>query len=647
MMNNRCFGCMELLPAGAEVCPCCGYVQSTPADEAIHLPPGTVIHGRYTLGKVLGFGGFGSTYIAWDSVLEQKVAVKEYLPGEFSTRMPGRTQITVFQGEKQQQFRNGMSKFITEAKNLAGFQNETGIVRVFDSFEENDTAYIVMEYLEGQVLSAYLQERGCLPEEEAIALITPVMESLRIVHMHGILHRDISPDNIVITTDGEAKLIDFGASRHATTSFSRSLTIIVKPGFSPEEQYRSRGDQGTHTDVYALAATLYYMLTGIVPPDAMERRARFEGDNKDILVAPAKLNKNISPAVNVAILNAMNVRIEDRTPDVDSFMAELSSEKPVRRINGKIKQVNVYGWPLWLRILIPAAAGAAVFIAILLFTGVIGFGTLFSKEIKAPDGMAAVPEVEGMEIADATAVIESAGFSLRADGNIHSAYVEAGKIVLQSPEAGTYQILGGDIHLTVSAGVEVEEVEEEDGKITMPYVVWSTLENALATLKDRGLGEPELEYEYSDTVDKDCIIAQSVPSGTELEEGAVVTLTVSKGPKKEKKKTTATPTPTPKATATPTPTPTAAPTAAPTEEPAAAPATEAPAVTEAPAEPEPTAAPAEPEPTTAPAEPEPTTAPAEPEPTIAPAEPEPTIAPAEPEPTTVPAEPEPTTIPTE
>ena len=139
-MSKRCLGCMELFGDEFEICPHCGYIVGTHAEEAIHIEPGTLLYDRYIVGKVLGYGGFGVTYLGWDGKLEQKVAIKEYLPGEFSTRMPGQSQVTVFNGEKNEQFHDGLRKFVEEAKHLAKFQNEQGIVKIFDSYEENDTA---------------------------------------------------------------------------------------------------------------------------------------------------------------------------------------------------------------------------------------------------------------------------------------------------------------------------------------------------------------------------------------------------------------------------------------------------------------------------------------------------------------------------
>ena len=228
--KRRCMGCMELYDKKWELCPHCGYPANATADSPLHMSPGSVLNGRYEVGRVLGNGGFGVTYIAWDPILRIKVAIKEYLPSEFSTRAEGQTRVTVFTGEKERQFNDGMSKFIDEAKRLAKFQNESGVVKIFDSFKANGTAYIVMEYLDGETLADRLKREKTIPADEAIQIMMPVIESLNHVHEAGILHRDISPDNIFLTKDGKTKLIDFGAARFATTTHSRSLTVIIKPG---------------------------------------------------------------------------------------------------------------------------------------------------------------------------------------------------------------------------------------------------------------------------------------------------------------------------------------------------------------------------------------------------------------------------------
>ncbi|MBP5417133.1 MAG: InlB B-repeat-containing protein [Clostridiales bacterium] len=527
-MIRRCLGCMEILENGISVCPKCGYQEGTPAEEAVHLIPGTILHDRYIIGKVLGFGGFGVTYIAWDQTLEQKVAIKEYLPNEFSTRMPGQSIVTIFSGDKQEQFNDGLLKFIDEAKRLAKFQNEPGIVKIFDSFGENRTAYIIMEYLEGETLSARLKREGKIPEDEAVKLIWPLLESLKVVHAEGIIHRDIAPDNIFLTSDGQIKLIDFGASRFATTSHSRSLTVIIKPGYSPEEQYRSRGDQGPHTDVYAMGAVLYKMITGKTPPDAMERRAKVESQKKEILEEPHKLVKDLSRNRENAILNAMNVRIEDRTEDVAAFMKELNADPPAKRRYGTIKKVDLFKWPLWLKVSLASVLLALITFGVLLATGVINFRSLFSSKVSVPDDMVVVPDIESMDKDTAIETLRSLKIMASTAGNVESEYVEPGKVVLQKPNAQSYVYEYGTVYLTISSGKGVEEAK--DGISTVPYVVWDTKEDAIEKLKKAGLGEPEIIEVHDPNVESGRIISQDVEYGTKLEEGTKIRITVSLGP---------------------------------------------------------------------------------------------------------------------
>lgn len=518
---------METFDDKFELCPYCGYIVGTHAEEAIHIEPGTLLYDRYIVGRVLGYGGFGVTYLGWDGKLEQKVAIKEYLPSEFSTRMPGQSRVTVFNGEKNEQFRDGLSKFVEEAKRLAKFQNEQGIVKIFDSFEENDTAYIVMEYLDGETLTEFLKREKTVDEDTAVAMLTPVMESLQVVHDEGLLHRDIAPDNIFLTKSGEVKLIDFGASRYATTSHSRSLTVIIKPGYSPEEQYRSRGDQGPHTDVYAIASTLYKMLTGKTPPDAMERRAKYENQKKDILEEPHKINKKISLNRENAILNAMNVRIEDRTPDIATLMHDLNAASPVKRVYGKIKKIDLYYWPLWLKILIPSLLAAVMAFGALLVTGVIRFSN-FTEDIVIPEGVVVVPDVEGLYKDEALVQIAQGQLLASTDGSVESEYIPAGKIVLQTPVGSSYMNVNGTVMLMVSSGAGV--ASPENGMATVPYVIWDDKDTALSKLQRAGLGDPTIVEQYDESVEYGAVIAQSIESGARVNEGTSIKLTISLGP---------------------------------------------------------------------------------------------------------------------
>ena len=526
-MTRRCPGCMELYSEEFEVCPHCGFIYGTQADEKVHMNPGTLLNGRYLIGRVLGYGGFGATYLGWDQKLEQKVAIKEYLPSEFATRMPGSAEVTIFTGDRAEQFQAGLEKFVEEARRLAKFKSIDGIVRIFDSFEKNNTAYIVMEYLEGETLEQYLDREGTVPEETAIRMLMPVMESLKVVHEAGMLHRDICPENIFLTKSGDIKLIDFGASRYATTTHSRSLTVMIKPGYSPEEQYRSRSDQGPHTDVYAIAATLYKMITGKTPPDAMERRANYENKNRDIFVEPHKLIKTITEAHEIAILNALNVRIEDRTPDIDSFLEELNADPPAKRRTGKIKKLDFYRWPIWLKISVPSALVCIAAVVVLLVTGVV-LPSRFSENIVIPDGVVQAPVVEGLTSKEAVTEIEQRNLHAISAGTVQSDYIDAGIVVNQNPNGGMYINEYETIQLIVSSGTGV--TPPLNGIATVPYVISDKKADALAKLKEAGLGDPELEEAYDNNIPEDSVIAQSLEYGTEVAEGTVITLTISLGP---------------------------------------------------------------------------------------------------------------------
>ena len=418
------------------VCPNCGYDQRTLSDNALHMRPGSLLSNRYLIGKVLGFGGFGVTYLAWDHVLQQRVAIKEYLPSEFATRAAGKTEVTIFSGNKAQQFADGMNKFIEEVKRLAKFQNEQGIVRIYDSFEANNTAYIIMEFLDGETLADYLKRVGKVPVEQAIELLSPVINSLETVHKAGIIHRDIAPDNIFLTNDGQVKLIDFGAARYATTSHSRSLTVIIKPGYSPEEQYRSRGDQGPHTDVYALAAVLYRMITGEVPPDALERRAYMENKKKDTLVPPSKYCK-INKNQENAILNAMNIYPESRTGTAETLLNDLTSSAQIRRIKGKIKVLDLMKWPLWVKITVPTLGITAITAFVLLFTGVIDFGGNPLQVFTLGSNSVRVPNVVNSSIGVAQEKLEQNDLLSIISGREVSETVPANMVLRQGIDAGS------------------------------------------------------------------------------------------------------------------------------------------------------------------------------------------------------------------
>ena len=296
-------------------CPFCGYDPSGAEEKyPLALKPGSILNGRYTVGRVLGQGGFGITYIAQDYQTKERVAIKEYLPTDFAGRDRGSSSVQIYSGERKDNFEYGKVQFLQEAKTLAAFNGDEHIVRIYSYFEENNTAYFVMEYVDGCALDKYMaQKGGRLSVDEANRLLLPLMQSLDKVHAKGIVHRDIAPDNIIITKDSNAKLIDFGAARYSTGEKSKSLDVILKHGFAPREQYMRRGRQGPYTDVYALAATYYYAITGKVPPDAIERT------EEDVLFPPSSLGVKISAKTEDALLKALEITSSERYQSMGEF----------------------------------------------------------------------------------------------------------------------------------------------------------------------------------------------------------------------------------------------------------------------------------------------------------------------------------------
>ena len=288
-------------------------------EENLHcLRKGTRLIGRYTIEGVLGQGGFGITYLGIDELHEKKVAIKEFFPQGIVTRnIEYQDTVTVtFVGEKDN-YEKGKERFLNEARTMAKFSKDEGIVKALDFFEINNTAYIVMEYLEGITLKQYLRENQRIAPEDLIELLVPLIESLDEIHSQGMIHRDISPDNIMVLPDGRIKLMDFGAARDYTEFGEKSLSIVLKPGYAPPEQYQTHGVQGPWTDIYALCATMYKCITGENPPDAIERVM------DDSLKKISEFGIVIPTQEEAAIIKGMSVSAKDRYQDIKDFCEDL------------------------------------------------------------------------------------------------------------------------------------------------------------------------------------------------------------------------------------------------------------------------------------------------------------------------------------
>ncbi len=313
-----CYYCMKETNAEGESCPICG--KPFAADEnRCHLAPGTVLKEKYLIGHVLGQGGFGITYAGKDTTLDIKIAVKEYYPqGHASRDCQTTNNVTLLTGPNEQYFANGKERFLTEAKTLAKFNRESNIVNVRDYFELNGTAYIIMDYVEGDDLKHYLRAHGKMDAQEVVDWFLPILRVLAKVHAEGLIHRDISPDNIIIEDD-ELILIDFGAARDL--EISKSLSVMLKPGYAPGEQYCSDSTkQGPWTDIYAVCATMYECITGVVPQESSSRL--FE----DKLQKPSDLGIVLPSTIELALMKGLNNRSEDRQQTMQELIDDLTGK---------------------------------------------------------------------------------------------------------------------------------------------------------------------------------------------------------------------------------------------------------------------------------------------------------------------------------
>lgn len=342
MLENVCYNCFSK-KENEGACPRCGYDPQAVKGRSIALdsalPPGSILNGRYLIGRALGQGGFGITYLAMDLPKKEKVAIKEYFPNTLVSRQENgaRTQVQPRTTTDEDSFRYGLKKFKDEAELLSTFRNQKHIVSIHRFFFANNTGYFVMEYVDGISLKAYVGKMGKLLYADSVGILEPILEAIGVLHQKGLIHRDVSPDNIYIQTDGVVKLLDFGAARFFLQARSKGNTVILKPGYAPPEQYESKGNQGPWSDVYAIGATLYYTLTGKAPLDSISRKIPGGGT----LIPPSTVNPSISAQQEAVLMRALALEPQARFPSAGAFKTALiqslasvqrrSSEKRVSR----------------------------------------------------------------------------------------------------------------------------------------------------------------------------------------------------------------------------------------------------------------------------------------------------------------------------
>ena len=304
-----CYQCMRSMQG--DQCMHCGFSlrEYQPVPDA--LRPESILAGKYQVGRVLGRGGFGITYIGKIMESGKVVAIKEFFPVVFATRDSVKNRILKVYPREQENFNKGVRRFYEEAETLSRLHGIPEIVQVFDFFYENETAYIVMEYIKGQTVEELVKQQGPLDLAMVLTIFYPVMRALQIVHQHGMLHRDVSPCNIILDDHFHPHLIDFGAARAFSSQLSSDMSVILKKGFAPVEQYMQHGRHSRCEDVYALSASIYYALTGKIPPAATDR-AIF-----DTLKPLHDFNVHMPPLFEQILLKGMAVQRTDRYASMD------------------------------------------------------------------------------------------------------------------------------------------------------------------------------------------------------------------------------------------------------------------------------------------------------------------------------------------
>lgn len=347
---KSCEKCGRPIADTAAACPYCGYSQAAELPNA--LQPGWEIAGRYRIESVIGLGGFGITYCAYDQKLACTVALKEYFPSGVANRIPGSKEVILYAGKRTEEFRQGYARFLNEARNMIQFQSVPNVVQVREYFEENGTAYIVMEYLRGHTLKTEI-ERAPLTWERAVTIGAVICGALTALHRKGIVHRDVSPDNIFLCDDGRIKLIDFGAAR--VSMQQTPLTVVFKDCFTPPEQYSRSAHQGPQTDIYALGATLYTAMLGKKPESALNRWPT------DHLKAPHTLKPEIPEPVSNAVMQALALEPELRFSSAEEFSRALLQYQQTKSLEKTRKEKQRRKWISLLSVfLVLAIVGGTV-----------------------------------------------------------------------------------------------------------------------------------------------------------------------------------------------------------------------------------------------------------------------------------------------
>lgn len=494
------------------------------------LKPGMILADRYEIGCVLGEGGFGITYEGRQLEKNKKVAIKEYFPSALATRedVDSNQNLHIFRGKNEGDYEKGKQRFLREAEILREFQYLEGIVSVLDFLECNRTAYIVMEYVEGITLKQYVKENGSLSYPELMKLLAPVMRSLIQIHRQGLIHRDISPDNLLIGLDNRARLIDFGAANRINERTRKLKTVILKAGYAPPEQYLEEGRQGPWTDVYGLSAMMYMALTGRVPTDSVARLQGTELPKLDLQ------SKGMEEWQAEALYHGMELNIARRYKNVEELYNALTIPTAKEdRVTENKDALPLEGQAV-LKAFMGRRSRKVIAVFFICLAVILAGGSLFLREgdsgnLKKIAGQAAIwaqtadmkmamtedkqpeeemqictmPNVVGMSEENAKNRIGQEDGSIRiVITRVYSDIVKQGQVVGQSVEAGTVYNIGAitEIVLTVSDGEEaLPDTEEQE---SVPFTGTSQDSESDTTKKDDTKKKTtESEYQFTEESD--------------------------------------------------------------------------------------------------------------------------------------------------
>ncbi len=504
-----CYHCMNRIQDDrAHTCPSCGKPLHVEQENASSmLPPGTVLDGKFLIGYAIGFGGFGITYIGWDQLLQRKVAVKEFYPRQFCRRREDGVTVTLTEQKMRDRYTAGLKSFLQEARSLASLQETVkGIVAITNYFEANGTGYIIMEYLEGMDVKNILKKSGGTREYEwCRQVVLSVLCTLKEIHRQGILHRDIAPDNVFITKEGVIKLIDFGAAKHESDLIAQDAAIVLKVGYAPIEQYSRTAQQGPYTDLYAVAALFYRMLTGRKPAPANERVS------EDTLVPPSELGITIPEQAEMAIMVCLNIRPSYRLQSASEFMEALGGKGFVPRYE-----------PDWIlpedmltegrKKLSAPVKGAILFGTLVLLGGGMFAAAQFmnsEKNIQVTQATndSIMVNCVGMTKEEAISQLQQNGIAVEEKITYeYSTDTEQNVVMDQSIRPGTTLQQDDIVALTVSGGTKM---------FSMPDVSQMSKEEVNNYFTEKGITVSVRET-FSDSVKKGKVVLQSIAAGEDF-----------------------------------------------------------------------------------------------------------------------------------